>query len=159
MSKTVKSNIVKFVIALISIIILLLLGWNIFLSRWKIRSSEDINSIKLYFTLNDHYSEVIITDKEEIHNIKSLVSDMEKKITAANVADVKEIEKFQKDSQVSLTFEFNNVTQEICVHKNSVLIYDYCNGSNYKDMYFLRLKNMDTSELLEEVYLYLNETE
>ncbi len=159
MSKTVMNKIAKFVIAPISIIILLLLGWNIFLSRWKIRSNEDINSIKLYFTLNDHYSEVMITDKEKIHNIKNLVSDMEKKITAANVVDVKEIEKFQKDSQVSLTFEFNNVTQEICVHKNSVVIYDYCSGSDYKNMYFLRLKNMDTSELLEEVYLYLNETE
>ncbi len=110
----------------------------------------------MFFTLGDSYYEVLITEHEDIYNIRSLIFNMENKITIFNIVGVNEIEKFQSDPQAALTFNFEDESQTIYIQKNSVVIFDYCIDSNYDDMYFLRLKNIDTDELLDALYSYID---
>lgn len=69
MLKIVKKYFIKALIVIIIVLILSFLGWNIFFSRWKIKTADDISSVNLFFTLSDGYSDVLITDREQINNI------------------------------------------------------------------------------------------
>lgn len=155
MLKIVKKYFIKALIVIIIVLILSFLGWNIFFSRWKIKTADDISSVNLFFTLSDGYSDVLITDREQINNILNIVLDMENKAKMYNVVDIKKIEKYQSGPQVALTFNFDDASQSIYIKKNSVVIFDYCIDSNYDDIYFLRLKNIDTDKLLEALYSYI----
>lgn len=147
----------KLVIRVMSVLILLFIGRKIFLGRWKIKPSEDMEAVKLRCMMNDgYYSELLITDEEKINDLSNIVLDMENKIVLSNISDIKESEKFQSDPQMSLVFEYENMSQELCVHKDIVVIFDRRSGSDHDNIYFLRLKDMDTSELLDTAYLYMN---
>lgn len=139
--KESKKLAIKFIIPL-AIILLLILGWVLFLNIWTVKPSNEINSIKLSVLGNSGYSDVVIADEDKISEIRDLICGLQKKINITNVAAVRDAEKYQKDSQFAVTFEYDGNSQEVCVHKKTVVIFD----GNHK--YFLQLENMNTENLI-----------
>ena len=132
---------IKFIIPL-AVILLLVLGWVLFLNIWKVKPSNEIKSIKLRATVENGYSDVVIADENKISEIRDLGCGLQREINITNIAALREAEKYQKDSQFAMIFEYDSNSQEVCVHKNTVVIFD----DEHK--YFLQLENMNTEDLI-----------
>lgn len=148
-----------FIAAIVLLAVLILLfGWNIFLKRWKIKGANEISSIGLFIISDDGYRKAEITSSEDINFFRDLTLDMENEITITNISHINKIERFQSDSQAGMVFYFgDNESQQIYIQNDCVVIFDYCIDSNYDDMYYMRLKNMDTDNLLDALYSHTEE--
>lgn len=143
-------------VSLFLIAALLFSGWNIFLSIWKIRPAKNIQSMEVFYTLNDEYRRITVTDREEIFKIRELIYDMENKIHVSNVVGIKAVEHCQIDPQAEITVKFDNgITQVIIIQGTSVGLYNYSPNSKHCNIHYLRLKNIDTGRLLDELYLQI----
>ena len=138
---------IKLIIPL-SVILLLILGWFLFLNIWTVRPLNEIKSIKLRATVESGYSDVVIADEDKISEIRDLLFKLQKKINITNVTAVRDAEKYQKDPQFAMIFEYDGNSQEVCVHKNTVVIFD----DEHK--YFLQLENMNTEDLINILNSY-----
>ena len=132
----------------LAIILLLVLVWFLFLNIWTVKPSNEINSIKLSVLGNSGYSDVVIADEDKISEIRDLICGLQKEINITNITAVREAEKYQKDPQFAMIFKYDGNSQEVCVHKNIVVIFD----NDHK--YFLQLENMNTEDLINILNSY-----
>lgn len=132
----------------LAVVLLLVLGWFLFLNIWTVKPSNEINSIKLSVLGNSGYSDVVIADEDKISEIRDLICGLQKKINITNITAIREAEKYQKDPQFAMTFGYDGNSQEVCVHKNIVVIFD----NDHK--YFLQLENMNTEDLINILNSY-----
>lgn len=138
---------IKFIIPL-AVVLLLILGWVLFLNIWAVKPSNEIRSIKLRVLENSGYSDVVIADRDKISEIRDLVFKLQNNINITNIAAVRDAEKYQKDPQFAMIFECDGNSQEVCVHKDIVVIFD----DNHK--YFLQLENMNAEDLINILNSY-----
>lgn len=138
------------------IAVLLFSSWNIFLSIWKIRPAKDIQYMEVFYTLSDEYRRITVTDREEIFKIRELIYDMENRIHISDVVSIKAVEQCQIDPQAEITVKYNNgMTQVVIIQGTSVGLYNYSPNSKHCNIHYLRLKNIDTGRLLDELYLQI----
>lgn len=141
----------KFLLKLIiplAVVLSIISGWFIFLNIWTVKPSNEIKSINLSVLGNNGYSDIVIADDDKISEIRDLICGLQKEINITNVTAVRDAELYQKDPQFAMTFEYDGNSQEICVHKNSVVIFD----GDHK--YFLQLEDMNTEDLVNILNSY-----
>lgn len=143
-----KNNFIIKIIVPLVIILLLILGWLLFLNIWTVKPSNEIKSIKLSVLGNSGYSDAVIADEDKISEISDLICGLQKEINITNITAIIEAEKYQKDPQFAMIFEYDGNSQEVCVHKNTVVIFD----DDHK--YFLQLENMNTEDLINILNSY-----
>lgn len=97
---------------------------------------------------NSGYSDVIIADRDKISEIRDLGFKLQNNINITNIAAVRDAEKYQKDPQFAMIFEYDGNSQEVCVHKDIVVIFD----DDHK--YFLQLENMNAEDLINILNSY-----
>lgn len=147
LKKESKKLAIKFIIPL-AVILLLILVWLLFLNIWAVKPSNEIKYINLRATVDNGYSDVVIADEDKISEIRDLICGLQKKINITNVTAVRDAEKYQKDPQFAITFEYGGNSQEVCVHKNTVIFFD--DGHKY----FLQLENINTEDLINILNSY-----
>lgn len=137
----------KIIIPLTAVFIIVLC-WLLFLNMWTLNPSNDIRSVKLSVLGDGGYSDFVIGDRAQISEISDMLRGLQKEINITNITSVRSAEKFQKDPQFAIEFEYEDNSQKVLVHKDSVIIF---NGTH---TYFLQLEDMNTDSLINVLNSY-----
>ena len=120
----------RFLFALVPVIAVLML-YGLFNAVFRPLSADKAERIMIWIRQSDgKYSETVISEKNTVKKIHSLLSDCENDMNIFN-SHMFEYEKYQRDPQYFLRICYTgDICQDFCVHENNIAVSDRAKSGN-----------------------------
>lgn len=128
-----KKSILKITVVLFLLLILLI--FFIVSSLFDPLHKAELSEVQIMKYENGTYRELSISDKESLNNLYNMKNDITQKATVIN-SKLREADTFQKDSEFSLKYIYENGEhQTIEITESIVIIFNCCSPNEYPKFY------------------------